>query len=145
MSTFTDQNTSDMANDQTPNKETIRQHVTQLAKITEELQRNHTLLASASNLIQAETMKQRVDELSRKQKSLMDQLISWHPDQEARERYHRLHNEIEALQTKIKKCHEIEELRNLEKEIEGTVEAWVKHFQRMAADLMGAAPPVTPS
>ncbi|MBI3924443.1 MAG: hypothetical protein HY319_02780 [Armatimonadetes bacterium] len=113
----------------------------QLHQLSGELQRNHTMLASATNFIQAQTMRKRVDELTAEQSRLMDELVELYPDAEARDRYRALSSRIEELQKQIKTSQDIQELRELEGKIESTVGEWVHHFQSMVAALMGAPPP----
>lgn len=115
-----------------------------LANVMNDLQRNTILANNAVNFIQAGQVRQKIDELNRQQKSLMDELVGMHPDPAAREKYNTLNDRVKALEKEIKTCTEMEALRELEGKIESSVSDYVHHFQIMMATLMGAPPPPDP-
>lgn len=130
--------------DQQQQKQIIRQLVEQLAKVSTDLERNAKMASSAVNMIQAEAMRKRVNELQATQTRLMEQLVAMHPDQAARERFEKLTDKIEQLKSDIKSATEMEELQELEAEIESSVNEWVHQFQTLVANLMGAPAPPEP-
>ncbi len=99
---------------------------------------------SAVNMIQAEQLRKRIDELTEQQVRLMDELVAMHPDPQVRDEFDKLSNAIEELKLEIKACQDMDELRELEQKIDSSVEAWVYHFQVIVSGLMGAPPPSGP-
>ncbi|MCA9792946.1 MAG: hypothetical protein KC910_14160 [Candidatus Eremiobacteraeota bacterium] len=99
---------------------------------------------AAVNMIQAEQLRKRIDELTERQERLMDELVAMHPDPSVRDRFEALSSKIEELKIEIRGCNDMEDLKELEGKIESTVESWVHHFQIIVAGLMGAPPPSGP-
>jgi hypothetical protein len=125
-------------------KQDVRRRLEALATVSKELENNAKMQAAAPNIVAAEQLKKRVTELTELQGRQMNELIAMHPDPAAQERFHQLSQGVDELQLQVKAAQQIDELKRLESEMEARVSAYVLHFQRMVAELMGAPPPETP-
>ncbi len=124
--------------------EVIRKKLEELARVSKELEANVKLQAGAANIVAAEQLRKRVTELTETQNTMMNELVSLHPDQESRARFAQLTKAIDTFQSEIKACKEMSELRRLEGEMERGVEDYVLCFQTIVAELMGGTPPTEP-
>ena len=122
----------------------MRKKLEELAAVTKDLDGNLKMLARAANIIAAEQLKKRVNELSEAQNQKMTDLVAMSPDPQDLKQFTQLSRDVDDLGAQIKACKEREVLRELEQKIDGTTGAQVELFQRVVAALMGVKPPGQP-
>ncbi len=125
-------------------KDEARRILESLAQVSKDLEANARMLSKAANIIAAEQLRKRVNELTAQQNDMMTQLVGMHPDAATRDRYHQLSKQVEALQKEVKGTSDMTELKRLEGEIEARVGDYVHQFQTIVANLVGAPPPPGP-
>lgn len=125
-------------------RQDIVERLRKLAEVSKELEQNARMQAAAVNLVQAGELRRRVDELTRRQDSLVMSIVERHPDPEVRARFATLSHRIEEFRPQIKSCQDPQELKRLKQEIDASVEEWVHLFQKIVASLVGVAPPSGP-
>lgn len=122
----------------------MRKKLEELAAVTKDLDGNLKMLSRAANIIAAEQLKKRVNELSEAQNQKMTDLVAMSPDPQDLKQFTQLSRDVDDLGAQIKACKEREVLRELEQKIDGTTGAQVELFQRVVAALMGVKPPGEP-
>jgi len=125
-------------------RDEILEKLRRLAEVSKDLEQNARMQAAAVNLVQAGELRRRVDELSRRQDTLVLGIVDRHPDAAMRDRFHLLSRRIEEFRPQIRSCQDPRELERLKKEIDAAVEEWVHLFQKIVATLVGVAPPSGP-
>lgn len=127
-----------------PDPAIVRGKLEELARVSKDLEANAKMQANAVNFVAAEQLRKRVRELTETQKNLMSDMVSLHPRKERQREYADKSSAVEGLEAGIKSCKEMPVLRQLEQELEKTVEEYVHCFQTIVAELMGAPPPESP-
>ncbi|MEW6283576.1 MAG: hypothetical protein AB1758_33505 [Candidatus Eremiobacterota bacterium] len=124
-----------------PDRESILNKVKLLASVSTELEQNSRMLGSASNLVMAEQLKRKVDELTTRQDRLVREIAGWHPDPAVRDGFLAQTRAVDEFRPRIKACKTHDELAALQAEMDRAVDEWVHQFQTIVAHLMGAPPP----
>lgn len=130
-----------MSNQESPG---IRKELEELAEVSRDLDRHQKLSQSASHPIQAQQVRKRLDELTARQATLMEELVSRHPNGQTKAQFKKLGDELDQLRTDIRACEDKEQLAEYESQIEAKVDKWVHHFQIIVSELSGVAPPPGP-
>jgi hypothetical protein len=125
-------------------KAEVRRILEELAQVSKDLEANARMLSKAANIIAAEQLRKRVNELTARQNTMMTQLVGMHPEAAVRDRYHQLSRQVDELQKEVKGTSDMDELKRLDGEITSRVGDYVHHFQTIVANLMGAPPPPEP-
>lgn len=119
----------------------IREQLKELAEVSLDLDRHSQMSKTANHPVQVQQMRMRIDELTAKQSSLMEALVSQHPDAERKANFHKLQSQVDALKDEIRGCEEKDRLVDLEAQIEKTVDSWIHAFQVIVSELAGVSPP----
>lgn len=122
----------------------VRSKVEELARLSKDLEANVRMQAKAVNMIAAEQLRKRVKELTEQQNTAMAELVSAHPSVEMQRRFSELSSAVDEIGLQIKASKEVDQLKELERGLESTVEEYVHCFQSIVAELMGAPPPAGP-
>lgn len=122
----------------------IRKSLETLAEVSRDLDRHTQLSKTATHPIQAQQVRKRINELSKKQSSLMSSLVDQHPKAETKAQFQKLSDELDKLRADIRACNDKEELAVFETQIEETVNKWVHQFQVIVSELTGVKPPAKP-
>jgi hypothetical protein len=128
---------------QVPSKEIVLNKVKMLATVSTDLEKNSRMLQAANNMVMAEQLRRQVEELTQRQDRLVREIAGWHPDPPTRERFLDQTKKVDDFKNRIKKVKTKEELSELEKEMNQSVDDWVLQFQIIVSQLVGAPPPTT--
>lgn len=124
-----------------PDRETILGKVKMLATVSTELEQNSRMLGAASNMVMAEQLKRKVEELTMRQDRLVREIAGWHPEPAVRDKFLALTRTVDEFRPRIKACKTHDELAQLQGEMDRAVDEWVHMFQTIVAQLVGAPPP----
>ena len=122
----------------------IRKTLETLAEVSRDLDRHTKLSQTANHPIQAQQVRKRIDELTAQQNSMMQNLVSRHPNEETKAKFTKLSDELDQLRADIRACEDKEELAVLEDKIEELVNRWVHQFQVIVSEISGVKPPSKP-
>lgn len=129
---------------QLPEREVVMSKVKLLATVSTDLEKNSRMLAAANNMVMAEQLRRQVDELNKKQDRLVREIAGWHPDEATRESFLALTRKVDDFKVRIKAVKTHDELKELQAEMDSSVDQWVHQFQTIVAQLVGAPPPPSP-
>ena len=119
----------------------IRERLKELAEVSRDLDRHTQLSRAASHPIQAQQVRKRIDELTDRQNSLMNGLVSEHPSQERRDEFQKLGAKVDSLKEEIRGCEDKEKLAELDAQMGTVVDNWIHGFQVIVSELAGVKPP----
>ena len=119
----------------------IRERLKELAEVSRDLDRHTQLSRAASHPVQAQQVRKRIDELTARQSTLMNSLVSEHPSEEKRAEFEKLGSKVDALKDEIRGCEDKEKLADLDAQMETVIDSWVHGFQVIVSDLAGVKPP----
>lgn len=115
--------------------------VKMLATVSTDLEKNSRMLQAANNMVMAEQLRRQVEELTQRQDRLVREIAGWHPDSPTRERFLEQTRKVDDFKNRIKKVKTHEELKELQTEMDASVDDWVLQFQTIVSQLVGAPPP----
>lgn len=115
-----------------------------LATVSTDLEKNSRMLQAANNMVMAEQLRRQVEELTQRQDRLVREIAGWHPDPPTRERFLEQTRKVDDFKNRIKKVKTHEELKELQTEMDASVDDWVLQFQTIVSQLVGAPPPTQP-
>lgn len=126
---------------QVPAKDIVLGKVKMLATVSTDLEKNSRMLQAANNMVMAEQLRRQVEELTQRQDRLVREIAGWHPDPGTRDRFLDLTKKVDDFKNRIKKVKTHEELKELQTEMDASVDDWVLQFQTIVSHLVGAPPP----